>query len=225
MLCLAALVWTTLAKAQITLLSVTEPVFHHPESAVFDAQRNCFYISNLDKDTPMEALHTDAISRMEADGSVADVRYVEGLSSPSGLAIHNGLLYAVERDGVAEIDLESRTVRNRFSIQGAKFLNDIAIDSRDGTLYVSETDSAGRIFRIRNGVAEVWMQDPLLALPNGLLVRGNTLIVGANGDNCLKSIDLDTRAIQTLTHLGPGNIDGIQATADGLLVSDRKSVV
>ncbi|MBL0019523.1 MAG: glycoside hydrolase family 88 protein [Bacteroidetes bacterium] len=84
---------------------------------------------------------------------------------------------------------------------------------------MSETDSAGRIYRIRNGLAEIWLQDTLLALTNGLLVRGNALLAGVNSDNFLKSIDLNTRAIHKLAHLGPGNIDGIQETPDGLLVS------
>ncbi|MEM7039898.1 MAG: glycoside hydrolase family 88 protein, partial [Bacteroidota bacterium] len=45
------------------------------------------------------------------------------------------------------------------------------------------------------------------------------LLAGVNGDHYLKFIDLKTRAITNLAYLGPGNIDGIQETADGLLVS------
>lgn len=215
-----ALLWVTFsAQGQLALVSVSEPVFHHPESIVYDAQRNCLYISNLDKETPMEDLRTDFISRMELDGRITELKLIEGLSSPTGLAIHEGRLYAVERDGVAVIDLDTRKIQQRIPIAEAGFLNDIAIDPRDGTAYVSETNPEGRIFRIQEGKTSLWLQDTALALTNGLLVRGNELLAGVNGDHFLKSVDLESRAIRKLAHLGPGNIDGIQFSPEGLLVS------
>lgn len=217
-LCCIFLIASSLS-AQVKLLTATPPTFQHPESAVYDAKRKCFYLSNLNKDTPMDSLHTDCISRMDTNGTFTEVRFIENLSSPTGLAMYGGRLYAVERDGVAAIDPDGRKIRRHFLMEDVGFLNDIAIDQRDGTIYVSETESAGRIFRIRNGKVEVWMQDTLLAFTNGLLVQGNTLLAGVNGDHCLKSIDLNTREIKRLAYLGPGNIDGIQEIPDGWLVS------
>lgn len=217
-LCFALLI-TTGVSAQLKLKTVTETEFRHPESAVYDAKRNCIYISNLEKDTPMDSLHTDFISRMDTSGTVTHVRYIENLSSPTGLAMYRDRLYAVERDGVAVIDPKDQKIRRHYLMEDVGFLNDIAIDQRNGTIYVSETDAAGRIFRIENGIVETWMQDTLLAYTNGLLVRGNTLLAGVNGDHYLKSIDLKTREIRNLAYLGPGNIDGIQKTTDGFLVS------
>ena len=41
------------------------------------------------------------------------------------------------------------------------------------------------------------------------------MIVGNNGDNCLKAIDLENKEISTIVNLGPGIIDGIQTDPDG----------
>ena len=167
----------------------------------------------------MEELHTDFISRMQIDGSVTDVKFIEDLSSPSGLAIYQDRLYAVERNGVAVIDLDARSIVKRYPIQTDGFLNDIAIDQRNGDLYVSETSEAGRIYRIQKGELATWMNNTQLAFTNGLLIKGDLLLAGVNGDHYLKSIDLNTQEVQNLAYLGPGNIDGIQSTGNGLLVS------
>ena len=216
---IAALLFSASVFAQLELLAVTGPVFKHPESAVYDAKRNCIYISNMNKDTPMDSLRTDFISRMDLDGKVTEVQFVKGLSSPTGIAIYNDQLYVVERDGLAVIDLDKRRIKQRYTIPAQGFLNDIAIDPQDGTIFISETEEAGRIYRIQNGNVEFWKQDALLASTNGLLVDENRLLAGVNGDGYLKSIEIETREISNIALLGPGNIDGIQKTTTHILAS------
>lgn len=206
------------ASAQLMQVFVTDSVFHHPESAVLDEVRSVIYISNLDKNTPNDSLHTDFISKISLDGKLEKLRWVEGLSSPTGLAMRNGFLYVVERNGVAMIDPETAEIISRYDIQATGFLNDIAIGN-DGVFYVSETSDKGKIYKIDKGDVSVWKEDAMLAMPNGLLAVGEYLYVGVNSDHHLKRIHLQSGEVGQVALLGPGNIDGIQQYGDGLLVS------
>jgi hypothetical protein len=47
---------------------------------------------------------------MNIQGEVIDNCWIKGLSSPTGLALYQGFLYAVERNGVEMIDSETREV-------------------------------------------------------------------------------------------------------------------
>ena len=89
-------------------------------------------------------------------------------------------------------------------------------------MYVTDSQRA-TIYRLAAGTVEPWLQDRRLARPNGITVDGSRLIVGTNGDGCLKSIDLATKAIATVTPLGAGIIDGLAALGGGrLLVSHNE---
>lgn len=204
--------------AQTQQVFVTDTVFKHPESAVYDPQRKCVYISNMDKSTPVDSLHTDFISKILPDGDIDELYWLKGLSSPTGLVMYQQLLYAVERNGVAVIDPEIPKILYRIPIETKGFLNDITV-SANGTFYVSEMEKEGRIFAIQNGKASVFIEDTLLAFTNGLLVDGNELLAGVNGDQYLKKINLSTKTIENFAYLGPGNIDGIQQMGDRYLVS------
>jgi len=61
---------------------------------------------------------------------------------------------------------------------------------------------------------------PEISSPNGLHVLGDRLLVGNNGDNSVKAVDLATGEITTVVRLGPGIIDGITDDGSGnILVS------
>jgi sugar lactone lactonase YvrE len=128
------------------------------------------------------------------------------------------LLYAVERDAVAEIDVRSGSILRRIALPEPGFPNDVAADDR-GILYVTDS-SKGAIYRLSGDAFEEWIRKGELQDPNALFVRGVDLLVGNSGDNCLKAIDLETGAIRSVIHLGPGVIDGIKENETGdLLVS------
>lgn len=205
-------------SAQLKQIFVTDSIFRHPESVVIDRERDYIYVSNMDKNTPVDSLYTDCISRLYRDGNINKVEWVTGLSSPTGMVLYKGLLYVVERTGLAIIDPDKSAIIERIPIPGAGFLNDISI-SPGGTIFIGETEKEGRIYKIQNKTVELWIQDTLLALNNGLLVDGEYLLVGVNGDGYLKKINLYTKEISPLVYLGPGNIDGIQLAGDRYLVS------
>jgi sugar lactone lactonase YvrE len=199
----------------------TDPDFLIPESAAYDAGTNAIYVSNYDAYNPSRAEPKQFISKVTPDGRVETLKWVSGLSNPTGLAVRGGSLYAVERAGLVEIDIASASVSRRIPIPGGAFLNDVAI-APSGEVYVSDSRK-GSLFRIGGGQVEEWLTGPQVAAANGILVHQGKLIVGTNSDGCLKAVDLATKEVRIIANLGAGIIDGIAADSDGsLLVSHNE---
>jgi sugar lactone lactonase YvrE len=184
-----------------------------PESATFDARRDCLYVSNYDPGNPSGAEGNQAISKIGLDGRIVDPRWVTGLANPTGLVVVGDALFAVERQSIARIDIAQAKVTARYPIPNAGLPNDIAA-APDGALYITDSQRA-TIFRLLAGTVEPWLEDPRIARPNGIVVDGARLIVGTNADGCLKSVDLATKAITTVVPLGTGIIDGLAALGGG----------
>jgi len=199
----------------------TKREFLIPESAVYDSGTDAFYVSNYDGYNPSQGAGRQSISKVTVQGQVAAPQWVSGLNNPTGLAVREGRLYAVERGGLVEIDIAAAKVVNRTPLKGALMPNDVTV-AANGDLFIS--DSAGNaIYKISGGRSELWLKDPAVVAPNGICVVGGNLIVGTNGDGCLKAIDLATKRITTLVNLGQGTIDGLAPDRDGsLLVSHNE---
>ena len=205
----------------VEALWTTNRDFLIPESAAFDPGTDAFYVSNYDAYNPSRGAGRQFLSKLTPRGEVAVFQWVTGLNNPTGLAAWKNTLYAVERTGLAEIDIPSAKVVNRISLPGAVMPNDVAV-ADNGDVFVS--DSAGNsVYKIAGGQVEVWVKGPTVAAPNGVHVLKGKLIVGTNGDGCLKAVDLATKEVTTLVNLGQGTIDGIESDKQGnLLVSHNE---
>ena len=194
-----------------------------PESAIYDAQRDIIYISNVNG-APNEADGNGFISTMSTDGTITNLEWITGLNAPKGLTISGDKLYASDINELIEIEIESGTIANRYKADGAQFLNDVAADG-DGNIYVSDmvTDT---VYRLSDGTFEAWLHDDMLENPNGLHIEGDKLIVGSwgkmtDGFNTevpghLKSVSLRDGAITSLGSGAPvGNLDGVEADGNG----------
>ncbi len=198
----------------------TEPIFAVPETVVRDPASGALLVSGWDGFHPSPLEGKQVVSKLSADGTVTAARWAEGLRNPVGLAVKGGLLYAVESGGLAVLELATGKLLRRIAVPGGG-LNDLAV-SEDGTIYVSDF-RASAILRVREGSSEVWVKGPEIGRPNGLHLDGGRLLVGNNGDGCVKSVDLATREVRTVARLGAGTIDGIEKDAAGnLLVSHNE---
>lgn len=193
----------------------SEHDFATPESVVYDPARKVVYVSNYDMYGRGD---TQFISKLTADGTVVELRWVEGIANPTGMTLADDRLFVVERRSVVEIDVNAAKIIERHAVPQPGFINDIAID-RSGAIYVSDS-RRNVIFRYADDTWEEWVSGGEIGQPNGICIQGERLIVGNNADNSLKAIDLASREITTVAHLGPGVIDGVTADRDGrLLVS------
>lgn len=213
-------------------LAEDPPILDAPESAHWHAHSQSWYVSSLGGGMSVERDGIGWISRYSETGQLLEARWVEGLDAPTGLTSHGGLLYAVDRAGVLEIDIAARRVLRTIALPDAVTPNDIAV-AADGTLFVS--DMAGnRIYRVvPRGEAEAWLQDPNLEGPNGLLVDGDRLLVATWGPakapgsiettrpGRLLAVNLVDRSVQVLFEgHAIGHLDGLVRRGEWLYVTD-----
>lgn len=205
------------------------PGFKNPESALFDPDAGILYVSNVNGE-PTGKDGNGFISKVTPDGKVTAMEWVTGLNAPKGLAKVGGKLYVSDIDKLAEIDIASGQIVKRYEAKDAKFLNDVAAD-QTGNVYVSDM-ATNTIWRLSGGTFEVFLQDPALESPNGLLVEGDTLMVGAWGvmtdgfatkvPGHLKMVSLKDKTITSFGDGSPiGNLDALEPFGDGAyLVTD-----
>jgi sugar lactone lactonase YvrE len=206
---------------------VTEGI-ETPESVYVDAASGFIFASQI-AGAPDGRDGNGRIVKLGGDGEVVSATWVTGLNAPKGLRSHNGTLWTADLDEVIGIDIASGSITSRTRIDGALFLNDVAVGP-DGTVYVSDM-MANRIHAVRDGKAAVFAEGEQLEWPNGLLVDGNRLIVGGWGKpkpdfstdvpGRLFALDLQTKQKTPITPKPFANIDGVEIDGrGGYVVSD-----
>ncbi|PLX22636.1 MAG: hypothetical protein C0600_16375, partial [Ignavibacteria bacterium] len=186
-----------------------------PESVVYDADRDRLYVSNFFNEGK------EFISIISTDGRILEKEWITGLRQPTGLALHDDVLYIVDRTGVHAHDAESGNELYVAKKAGTMFLNDICVDD-DGIGYVSDS-RASKIYRLREGVMELWLEREDIRNPNGLSTRDGILYVGCSGDARIKTVSIEEKRVRTVCRLKSGSvIDGLVSLPGGrLLASDH----
>jgi sugar lactone lactonase YvrE len=228
---LLALLLAFSAQAETTLTPAwkTGTELRNPESVIYHPGSDALYVSNVNGN-PDAVDGNGFISKLSDEGEIKDLHWMDGFNAPKGLALRNDILFVADIDTLIEIDINEKQIIKRYPADGAKFLNDVTID-RDGRVYVSDM-MTNRIYRLADGELKLWMADPALESPNGLLAENDQLIIGSWGDMTdgfatdipghLKTLNLETRDIQSLGDGSPvGNLDGVEADGNGnYLVTD-----
>ncbi len=207
----------SLRQFTISELWETDTLLMTPESVIYDKKRDIFYVSNLNFE-PRKKDGNGFISKIDKDGKIVELRWIEGLSSPKGMAIVGDNLFTADVDEVIVMDINNGRINRKIPIEGAKMLNDITSDT-DGNLYISDTD-ANLIHFYSKGKMSVWYKDQLNG-PNGLFWEPGRVLVASQGGQDFASIDTESGLWQFLTgNIGRG--DGIAWTgiAGYYIVSD-----
>lgn len=205
-----------------------------PESVLYDATSDSYLVSNING-SPLDKDNNGYITELSPDGGVRSAKLIEGgksgvtLHAPKGSAVHNGTLYVADIDVVRLFDRKSGAPKGEIKIEGATFLNDVAVGP-DGSLYVSDSGLSPKFES--TGTDAVWVMRPgangFTALakskdmkgPNGLLVTADAVFVVPFGGNTLQAYDAKGNAKGAAVALPNGGLDGVVATASGdLLVS------
>jgi len=189
--------------------------FETPESVLYDPGSSILYVSNIGGTHGSPgAQDTDGfISRLNVNGVVEELKWVENLAAPKGMAIYQGKLYVSDINKLVEIDLADKSIVNYPApdpVPGNIFLNDVAVDAA-GLLYVSDSNNK-TIYRLTGGALSLWLQDDALNGINGLFMAGSNLIAGTCG--ALKSIDA-SGTISPFASTDGACIDGIVDAGDG----------
>lgn len=194
--------------------------FSHPESVVYDEDRELVYISNIGEKEPGDGF----ISKTNLEGEVLELNWITDLNDPKGLLIHEDILYVTDNTALVIMDPESGSITSRMEVEGSEFLNDITADD-GGNIYISDTGNSS-IYKLKKDSDEVsqWLSTEELEFPNGLLVVDDHIYVAAwgreEGGNLLK-VDLDNKEITKVSERLIGNLDGIQQnTKNNFYISD-----
>lgn len=173
----------------------TDTTLLTPESVIYDKERDILYVSNLNLEPRMKDAN-GFISKVDKEGNITELRWIEGMSSPKGLAIMGDTLFAADVDEVIVMDINKGTVISKIPVEGGRMLNDITTDSK-GTIYFSDTD-ANKIYKYSGGDLMEWLGEDLLG-PNGLLLRDDSLFVASQGANNFAVIDVKEKIMKVLT--------------------------
>lgn len=211
------------------LWTVTETI-NTPESVYYHAPNDTFYISNVagaaDQKDGKGWISTIHVK----DGKPTAKKWVEGFHAPKGIRVHGDTLWVSDIDRIWSVSLKDGK-KTLVDVEGAKFLNDVAT-APDGRVFVSDTMGT-KIYVVKDGKAQVFAEGEDLESPNGLLIDGDRLIVGAWGlttDFSTKTpgrlywLDLKTRKKHLITKKPTANLDGLEMDSDGsFIASDWKA--
>lgn len=185
----------------------TDTTLRTPESVLFDPSQKILYVACINGSPTLEN-KSSYIAKVGLDGKVIQLKFTDNLNSTKGMGILGDKLYVTEMTQVAEIALTTGKILNRYPIKGAKFLNDIAIDTREGIVYVTDSNDS-KVWAITNGKANLVLAGEPLKGTNGLLFESDQLLIG-NGDGSLLSLNPATKQLTTIAKV-TGGIDGIVA--------------
>jgi sugar lactone lactonase YvrE len=195
-----------------------------PESAYWDADEKVLYVSNIGNDFNKKD-GSGYLSKYTIDGKLIELKWVTGLNAPKGIRTYKNMLYVTALDEIIGIDKTTGKVVKTIPVEGAKFLNDIAVDA-GGTWYISDTN-VGRIYTMSpEGKVTIFADGAETQFPNGILVDGDKLIVGgwakeqtADGkvtvNGQLHAYDLKSKMQSFITKDPLGNLDGIEVDGKG----------
>ncbi|GGB79409.1 ATP/GTP-binding protein [Marinobacterium zhoushanense] len=225
-----ALFFSSMSHGQtlVATETVTIPGFMQPESAEPDPHNNYVYVSNI-AGHPMEADGVGYISRVRPDGSELELKWVEGLDAPKGLALFDNRLYVADLHELVVIDVQQGQIVARYPAAEGQMLNGIAV-AADGTVYLSDF-LGNSIYRLQQGALKLWIHDEGLGTPNGIHVDGDQIKVVTWGAGIQQ--DFSTREPGHILNLsakdgrfkpmpnGPvGNWDGVVQIDDSLVLSN-----
>lgn len=207
-----ALSASTLAQAppssQATLTEIwrTDAVLSTCESVLFDEDRNLLFVSCINGQ-PMEKNGLGFIALLKPDGSMKELEWVTGLNAPKGMGVVDGKLYVADIDELVVINVEKARISDRIKVDGASFLNDVAI-GKDGTIYFTDSDT-GLVWTYKDGKLQKWLQG--LERPNGLYIEEDRVLLTTSGSQDLRVIDRATGKMKVVTQ-GIGHGDGVEFT-------------
>jgi hypothetical protein len=182
----------------------TEAVLTTCESVLHDDKNDVLYVSNING-KPDGKDGNGFISKVSLDGEVTTASWAKGMDAPKGMGLLDGKLYVSDINRVHEIDTKSGKITKTYTVQGAKFLNDIAV--ANGKVYVSDS-GGGAIHVIEDGKVTLFLSN--LQGPNGLFAENGKLIVAFWDAKTLNTIDISSKEITPRTE-GVENPDGIEA--------------
>jgi sugar lactone lactonase YvrE len=183
------------------------------ESVLFDETSGNLYVSNIEGQDPLQKDGKGSIAILSKEGKILNPAWVTGLNAPKGMAISNGKLYVTDIDEFVEIDIATAKVSNKWKVEGAQFLNDVA--AYNGTVYFTDMNT-GKVHAFTNGAIST-ISEGNESL-NGIAVASDGTIYGLDASGLKKwNTDGTTQILNAQVTGG----DGLLILGDGNFVASR----
>lgn len=187
----------------------TDTILKVPESVLYNTADKLIYVANING-KPDSADGNGFISRLNLDGSIAQLEWVKGLDAPKGMGVFKGKLYVTDIHKLVIIDIATASVEKSIVVDSSEFLNDVTIDAK-GDVYFTDS-GAKRIHLYKDGVVSLWTKDPLLLKPNGILAMENSLRIIDMETGLFYDADYATKKLTGVADTIPGG-DGVMQIA------------
>lgn len=188
------------------------PGFDTPESVLYDPGGDRYLVSEI-VGSPSAHDGEGRVTIVAPDGTVVGP-LVEGLDAPKGSGIVSAGLLVADIDRVVNVGLDGSGVWSADTIDGAGFLNDIAVYDLDAWVSDSSASSGPSVWQIDDDIetfaladgADVPSPNGLCWTSGGLLALSGTSLLTITGDGV------------TAEEVGVGSLDGIVITNDGAIL-------
>lgn len=183
--------------------------FEQPEGAAL-APDGSYFISNIGPGDSAALDGNGYISKLNTDGTVAAAKFAVGMHAPAGLAVHDGVLYAADRDGVAMFDAATGEAKGKVGMAGVGFLNDMTVWK--GDVLVSDSGTA-TIHKVTPEGASVFANNAAWEGINGILGDGDRLLITTMTKGDL--IAMQAPGSETVIGTGMKDADGVGLVPGG----------
>lgn len=197
----------------LTLLWETADSLMTNESVLFDDATGTIYVSNIEGQDPLGKDGKGSIGIISKEGKIVNPAWVSGLNAPKGMAISNGKLYVTDIDEFVEIDIATAKVSNKWKVEGAQFLNDVA--AHNGTVYFTDM-TTGKVHAYADGAISTISEGNESI--NGIAVATDGTIYGLDASG-LKKWNADGTTTILNTNVTGG--DGLVILGDGNFIASR----
>lgn len=214
--CLSVAQSQEIAPVGLKQLWQSDTLLRTPESVQYDPQRQQLYVTNINKVNVENPDGDGFITILGTDGKINNLKWIRGLNDPKGMGILGNALFVADLKELVEIDIISGKIVKRHPAVNAVMLNDVSVSSR-AEVFVS--DSRGnKLYRFADGKLELFLDDPNLQNPNGLLAEKDQMIVASAGSGNIWKLDYTTKKY-TPWAMTNKTADGVLRYGDDYLIS------
>jgi outer membrane protein assembly factor BamB len=196
---------------KIELVWESDTLLRTPESVLIDRERNILYVSNVNLN-PWEKDGNGFISKMDMQGNITELKWIEGLHAPKGMGVLGNSLFIADIDALVEADIETGEIINKIQFEGEPQLNDITV-GQNGIVYVSGSNSQ-KIYALENGNVSEYFQGEEGERFNGLYWEDDRMLLITSASSQFKEINHDTKEVKIIAE-NMGHGDAIAPVGDG----------
>jgi hypothetical protein len=196
---------------KIELVWESDTLLRTPESVLIDRKRNVLYVSNVNLN-PWGKDGNGFISKMDMQGNIAELKWIEGLHAPKGMGILGNSLFIADIDVLVEADIETGKIINKIEFEGEPQLNDITV-GQNGVVYVSGSNSQ-KIYALENGKVSEYFQGEEGERFNGLFWEKDRMLLITSASSQFKEISHQSKEVNVIAE-NMGHGDAIAPVGDG----------